>query len=112
MRRRWILGGGLIMAPILRQTVAMLGVFIVAGCSGLSSSQSNTALIQQGPTSSKSSVSPEPSAVRSGKPDIRSIDFEKVGYPNLPDYSDDRVKRRKNLEPGEGKTSRISIWRR
>jgi hypothetical protein len=87
---------------LLRHTVAMLGVLIVAACSGLSS-QSNTASIQQGPASSKSSVSPEPSTIRSGKPDIRSIDFEKVGYPNLPDYSDDRVKRRRNLKPGEGK---------
>jgi hypothetical protein len=51
----------------------------------------------------KSLGSPETSTAPSRKTDIRSIDFEKVAYPNLPDYSDDRVKRRRNLEPGEGK---------
>ena len=91
------------MSTPFRLLIVIFSISIVIGCSKRSPESKRT-------TSSTNYTSPIPTEAtpRFGtSDDIRSIDFNNIAYPNLPDYSDDRVKKRKNLKPGEGKPSII-----
>ena len=88
----------------LKESV-ILGALMALSC-GIHDSRRPTGEQQQPRDSIKSAATP-PDVVANSQSNIRSVDFDNIAYPNLPDYSDDREKRRKDLKPGEGKPHQL-----
>lgn len=92
---------------IFRMTIFVLIISIAAACSRISPQSPSTSTGRHPANTSQSPVMIKATPASTASDDIRSKDFNNIAYPNLPDYSDDRVKRRKNLKPGEGKPNVI-----
>ena len=86
--------------------VALLTVSCLNGESHSRSSRLQATISPTPQTGGRTSPSPSPTAYSP----IRSVDFDNISYPNLPDYSDPSgyKKKRITLKPGEGGPSHIS----
>ena len=62
-------------------------------------------------TALPSVTSDSPVPATTGDSTIRSVDFGKIAYPNVPDYSGSRAKRI-NLKPGETEPTFVQVRRR
>jgi hypothetical protein len=95
-----------------RKLFASLGILGVAlfttfCATGESRNRSSALLTPGSPTPQEAQQIGSPSLTSTLNAPIRSVDFDHIAYPNLPDYSGDKSKRN-TLKPGEGGPSHIN----
>lgn len=92
-------------------SLSFLGIsLLVTSCSpGQTRTHSNSVVGSAAPYT-KAEPKPSPTQALASESSIRSVDFDNISYPNLPDYSDPRgyKKKRITLKPGEGGPSHIN----